>query len=201
MKKVIYVLFLALLVFGNRNTVNAADEVTSEVTSVTTEATSEPVDSEVQNTTDSAKPKNPYILPFPGMLVDNRMYFIKHIRDVIMEALISDPTKKTEFYILQSDKFLAMSSVYGAMGKWEMVSNVLNRSEVNMDKGIAQLVNVKAYGAVPSYLTTRISESLIKHAEVIDELKTKAPEKEKTTLDKKAAAFLEKETLVSQYKQ
>ena len=40
-----------------------------------------------------------YELPYPGILPDNPLYFLKQIRDWIMERLITDPLKKIEFYM------------------------------------------------------------------------------------------------------
>ncbi|MBI3576483.1 hypothetical protein HY086_00365, partial [Candidatus Gottesmanbacteria bacterium] len=52
-----------------------------------------------------------YLLPYPGILPDNPLYFLKAARDKIIEFLIADPVRKAEFYILQSDKRLGMTSM------------------------------------------------------------------------------------------
>ena len=44
-----------------------------------------------------------YALPYPGILIDHPLYFLKNIRDLIMERIITEPGKKVEFAILQSD--------------------------------------------------------------------------------------------------
>ena len=71
-----------------------------------------------------------YILPYPGILLDHPLYFLKNLRDQVMEFLISDPTKKAEFSLLQSDKFLAMSQAYVDKGNWDMVTIALIRSQM-----------------------------------------------------------------------
>ena len=42
------------------------------------------------------------------MLPDNPLYKIKVLRDKIMEKLIIDPQKKIDYYLLQTDKQIAM---------------------------------------------------------------------------------------------
>lgn len=56
----------------------------------------------------ASPPKNDYKLPYPGILPDNPFYKLKVLRDKIMAFLISDPEKKVNFYLLQTDKQIAM---------------------------------------------------------------------------------------------
>lgn len=57
-----------------------------------------------QNATGSAQDAISYDLPYPGMLPDNPLYFLKTLRDKFISMIISDPVKKAEFDILTSDK-------------------------------------------------------------------------------------------------
>src|SRR5438309_421306 len=45
-----------------------------------------------------------YQLPYPGMLPDNPLYFLKVIRDGVWSFLLSNPLKKADFDLLQADK-------------------------------------------------------------------------------------------------
>ena len=47
-----------------------------------------------------------YTLPYPGILPDSPLYFLKTARDKIVSFLISDPLKKAEFNLLAADKRL-----------------------------------------------------------------------------------------------
>lgn len=53
--------------------------------------------------------KNDYLMAYPGILPDNPLYKIKVLRDKILESLITDPQKKVQFYLLQTDKQLGMA--------------------------------------------------------------------------------------------
>ncbi len=58
----------------------------------------------------SAKPTPiNYTLPYPGILPDHPLYFLKSLRDLILTKLISNPVKKFEFDLLQADKKLNMA--------------------------------------------------------------------------------------------
>lgn len=50
-----------------------------------------------------------YTLPYPGILPDHPLYFLKSFRDAILSRLISNPVKKFEFDLLQADKKLNMA--------------------------------------------------------------------------------------------
>ncbi len=45
-----------------------------------------------------------YTLPYPGLLPNHSFYFLKRARDNVMGFLTSNPVKKAEFFLLQSDK-------------------------------------------------------------------------------------------------
>src|SRR5258708_61565 len=52
-----------------------------------------------------------YELPYPGILPDNPLYFLKTFRDTIVLFLISEPWKKADFDLQQADK-LVNASIY-----------------------------------------------------------------------------------------
>src|ERR1700683_4754974 len=45
-----------------------------------------------------------YQLPYPGMLPDNPLYFLKVFRDTLTSFFINKPLDKANFDLLQSDK-------------------------------------------------------------------------------------------------
>src|ERR1035437_474186 len=47
-----------------------------------------------------------YDLPYTGILPDNPLYFLKALRDNILNSLITDPLKKARFDLLMADKRL-----------------------------------------------------------------------------------------------
>ena len=75
--------------------------------------------------TSSAIPKVEYELPYPGLLPDNPLYYLKAIRDNILKFLIRDPMKKAEFDLLQSDKRLGASYALLKKGNYDLCITTL----------------------------------------------------------------------------
>jgi hypothetical protein len=142
-------LFLAILLFPAM--VFAATATTAAVPNVT--PTPEPVQ---------------YELPYPGMLPDNPLYVLKQVRDWILDKLIMDPVKKTEFYILQGDKRLGMGLQLNASGNGVLSEQIISKGEKYMNNAVQTLLTLKAQGKdVPAYITDHVTKSLAKHAELL----------------------------------
>ncbi|MCX6792100.1 MAG: hypothetical protein NT149_03635 [Candidatus Gottesmanbacteria bacterium] len=109
-----------------------------------------------------------YDLPYPGMLPNNPLYVLKQARDWILDKLIMDPVKKTEFYILQGDKRLAMGLMLSASGNGVLSEQTISKGEKYMNNAVQSLLTLKAQGKdVPAYITDHLTQSLAKHAEVL----------------------------------
>jgi Domain of unknown function (DUF5667) len=110
-----------------------------------------------------------YELPYPGMLPNNPLYFLKQARDWILDKLIMDPVKKTEFYILQGDKRLAMGIQLSDSGNGVLSEQIISKGEKYMNNAVQSLLGLKAQGNdVPAYITDHVTQSLAKHAEVLN---------------------------------
>lgn len=131
----------------------------------------------------TATTKVDYQLPYPGMLPDNPLYFLKQIRDWILDKLIMDPVKKAEFYILQGDKRLVMGTMLNTSGKVVLGEQVISKGEKYMYNAVQSLLAMKAKGQnVPGYLVDQLTKSLAKHTEVISGEIAKAGDAEKAGL-------------------
>lgn len=109
-----------------------------------------------------------YDLPYPGMLPDNPLYVLKQVRDWILDKLIVDPVRKTEFYILQGDKRLAMGIMLFADGKNVLAEQVISKGEKHMNNAVQTLLVLKGQGKdVPAYITDHVTKALAKHAELL----------------------------------
>ena len=109
-----------------------------------------------------------YELPYPGMLPNNPLYFMKQARDWVLDRLIMDPVKKTEFYILQGDKRLAMGMQLLDSGNGVLAEQTISKGEKYMNNAVATSLSLKAQGGdVPAYITDHLTQSLAKHEEVL----------------------------------
>lgn len=113
-----------------------------------------------------------YVLPYPGMLPDNPLYFLKNVRDQIIELLISDPVRKAEFYLLQADKKLSMGITLSDKGKSEEAKEILVQAFSARKQAQIMLTDaVKTGRAVPAFIVEKLILSLQKHKEVLSDLK------------------------------
>lgn len=127
------------------------------------------------NATADATKKSEYILPFPGLLPDHPLYFLKNFRDLLLDKLIVDPIRKSEFYLLQSDKKLAMTISFIEKGNIPRAEEVLAKSGKHMEQSIGGLMTLKSQGkAVSGDIVDRITRALVKHEEVLTEFIQKA---------------------------
>lgn len=130
----------------------------------------------------SLEKKSEYVLPYPGMLADNPLYFLKKIRDTILENLIADPNRKIEFYILQSDKELSAGIFLGAKDKPSLVVESFTHAGAYMVQAVKRAENLSSQGKDVSYVVDRLRNSLGKHEELLDDFLSKATESQKASL-------------------
>ena len=131
-------------------------------------------------TTADVVKKSEYTLPFPGLLPDHPLYFLKNFRDFLLDKLIVDPIRRSEFYLLQADKKLAMAIAFIEKGNTTRAEEVLAKSGKHMEQSIGGLATLKSQGKeTPGYVVDRIANALVKHEEVLNEFVQKAQGNEK----------------------
>lgn len=116
-----------------------------------------------------------YQLPYPGLLPDNPLYFIKAARDRIIDFLISDPLKKSEFYLLQADKRLQGGVYLADKEKFELSETTISKGENYFQDAITHIKRAKEQGMDITVSLGRMQTSSKKHSEVLKVLEKKAP--------------------------
>lgn len=112
-----------------------------------------------------------YNLPYPGILSDNPLYFIKIVRDRITEFLTRDNIKKAQLYLLYSDKRVAMSQALAKKGKNSQAIDALSKGEKYF-LAIPELLSTakKQGSSAPSSFIETLKLSNAKHKEIIGDL-------------------------------
>ena len=119
----------------------------------------------------SMEKKQEYLLPFPGILPDHPLYFLKQLRDGIMDRLIVDPLRKAEFHVLQADKRLNMGKLLVEQGKGTLAESTISKGEKYLERAVSGLSAFKSMGRpVPASLIDRLTRSMEKHVEILGEL-------------------------------
>lgn len=123
-----------------------------------------------------AKKKVEYQLPYPGLLPDSPLYFLKAVRDAVIDFLISDPLKKADFYLLQADKRVnAGFYLVETKNNYELAESTISKGENYFEKAIVKTKEANSQGMDIGGIKNRLLASSQKHQEVIADLMTKTP--------------------------
>lgn len=118
-----------------------------------------------------------YELPYPGILPDHPLYFLKIIRDRINEFLTRDSLKKAQLYLNYSDKRIAMALSLNKKGKYQASINTFSKGEKYFEKIIYLLKEAKKQGnQAPSSFLELVKLSNAKHNELIGEIMKSSPQ-------------------------
>lgn len=107
-----------------------------------------------------------YTLPYPGILPDHPLYFVKNIRDQILILFTRDIHKKSEIYLLLADKNIVMAQTLWGKGDIELSKKYFNISEDYLFKAASVINNLQNYKDVPAFIN-RLHTSTLKHKEII----------------------------------
>lgn len=144
-----------------------------------------------------------YTLPYPGILPDNPLYILKVFRDRLILFFISSPTKKSSFYLLQSDKRLEASwYLLKRDGKSDSLAvSTLSKSTNYLSQAFDSAMQAKKDGDDLSDLPTRLQSALVKHITVVGKMAQmpgvsqgsfEQEEKRLTDLQKSVEGFIQK---------
>lgn len=169
MKKIITIVtFIALLLLAYRDVSLAQEQATQAA------ETSSP----------SAKVQD-YQLPYPGLLPDSPLYWLKVLRDRVIAFLISDPLKKAEFNLLQADKRLN-SGIFlfdKRKGKEDLAESTISKGENYFEDAITQLKEAKRQGMDVERVLAKMRQAVAKHKQVLAALGERSPAQLKTRFD------------------
>jgi len=125
-----------------------------------------------------------YVLPYPGILPDHPLYFLKAIRDKLLDFFTRDYIKKAQLYLLFSDKRANMAIGLAKKGKWGLMISTVSKGEKYTLKIIQLLETSKKQGAsAESDFILRAKLSNDKHREIIETLLKDVPQGERKGLE------------------
>lgn len=153
-----------------------------------------------QESTSSSVPLSPtpiildYQLPYPGLLPDSPLYFLKAARDKIISLFIADPLKKAEFNVFQADKRLNSGIFLFKQRKEDQGESTIAKGLNYLNEAITKVGEAKKQGMDVTPIIEKFSLSLKKHREVIKMLQKKAKKdiKNKLALQLKQIDTIEK---------
>jgi hypothetical protein len=108
-----------------------------------------------------------YTLPYSGILPDNPLYFLKALRDNVLNMLITDPLEKSNYDLLMADKRLGAASALLDKGEVDLAITTLSKSENYFDLAIQQAVAAKKQGENADEIVSKLLTASLKHQQVI----------------------------------
>lgn len=111
-----------------------------------------------------------YTLPYPGMLPDHPLYFLKSIRDSIIGVLISDPIKKAEFHLLAADKQIASAQTLADKDKDALAQKSIENAKTNLNLALVEIQKAKTQKKDYIPLRDRIKAAALKHEEILENI-------------------------------
>ncbi|MEX2007735.1 MAG: DUF5667 domain-containing protein [Candidatus Levyibacteriota bacterium] len=120
-----------------------------------------------------------YDLAYPGILPNNPLYKLKVLRDKITALLISDPLKRAEFYLLQTDKGILATAMLVDKGEAKLAGETALKTEHNMTLLTYELKRITK--KPNSDFINKLKTASLKHQEVLSSLIERvAPDEQKT---------------------
>lgn len=123
--------------------------------------------------------RSDYELPYPGLLPDSPLYFLRITRDKIVGFLISDPLKKSEFNLLQADKRLnagiyLFNSAKQNENKMKLAVSTVSKAENYFEEALSKMQEAKMQGKEISGIERNLRNALRKHEQEIASLSERA---------------------------
>jgi hypothetical protein len=111
-----------------------------------------------------------YELPYPGLLPDSPLYFLRVIRDKTIDLLISDPVKKTEFDLLQADKRLNASMFLFNKRKFSLSLTTVSKAENYFSEALDKMGEAKMQGRNVGEMKGKLKNALEKHEQELSNM-------------------------------
>lgn len=118
-----------------------------------------------------------YDLPFPGILPDNPFYKLKVLRDKLSVFFISDPLKRTDYYLLQADKGILATAMLIDKNKVKLAEETALKAENNVTLLTFELKRVSERPS--NELFAKLETASKKHREVLATLINRVPSESK----------------------
>lgn len=110
-----------------------------------------------------------YTLPYPGLLPDHPLYNVKAFRDRVIGFFISDPNRKAEYNLLQSDKRVNSANYLFMKGeqKYFLSESTLSKGLNYFEEALNQTRLAKNEGIRVEDILTKMEIASRKYDEVI----------------------------------
>lgn len=124
-----------------------------------------------------------YDLPFPGILPDNPLYFLKALRDNVINYFITDKVKKADYDLLMADKRLVSAQYLVDKKNYQLALTTLSKAGNYFDKAIQLSAQAKMQGNNADAILSKLWLASQKHQMVIYQMAKKTNGETKYNLE------------------
>lgn len=117
-----------------------------------------------------------YTMPYPGVLPDSPLWFLKAARDRVLLWLTFDSLAKSERLLLYADKRIEAAKVLVEGGKPTLGVTTAIKGEKYLYEAASELVTAKKNGQNIEILGAKIKTSIAAHREIIESLQKRSPD-------------------------
>ena len=125
-----------------------------------------------------------YVLPYPGILPDHPLYWLKMIRDRVWGFLIRDPLKKSKWCLLMADKRVWAAQMLVEKGKFDLAVSTATKAEKYLERAVNRAYQAEKMGKRDEVFFEKIFKASLKHEEVLQEILEKMPGELKPVIEK-----------------
>lgn len=109
-----------------------------------------------------------YYLPYPGILPDHPLYWLKMMRDRVVEWSLFRSERKAEYWVFLADKRIGGGVVLIDGGKADMGVDTYRKGSRYLQKAIIKVEELKKGGKEMGELSNRIELATAKYLEVLE---------------------------------
>lgn len=120
--------------------------------------------------------KTDYYLPYPGILPDHPLYWLKMVRDRISLDLTQEPLKRFEKLLLYADKRIGAAEVLIKGRKFSLGVSTANKAEIYLERAISQFEVLNKEAKTTAILHDRLFKAVAKHKEILATLEKESSE-------------------------
>ena len=112
-----------------------------------------------------------YYLPYPGILPDHPLYWLKMLRDKIVLELTRDPQTRFERLLLYADKRIGAAEVLVKGRKFDLGVTTTLKSENYLEQAVQQLQQLSENNKATAMMKGQAENSTAKHRQILEKIK------------------------------
>ena len=124
-----------------------------------------------------------YYLPYPGILPDHPLYWLKMLRDKIVLELTRDPQTRFERLLLYADKRIGAAEVLVKGRKFDLGASTTVKAEKYLEQAVQQLRQLSEKDKATAIMKDQAEGAVAEHRQILEKIKQEV-DIDKGTIDK-----------------